>query len=243
MAVLVGVGALACFADAPATRDRRAERDQLRREIAGYRALEPLAQTGLLSDEREILISLSDTLIRGLIAAAFPLTTGVPGGVAVTLTAATVQFQGNVARVELSGRAGRAAFPRIATAITLRGALDAFAVDSARILRARITIDDVDVGVPSEVPGFLAPMARALMQRLLERSLGDLAGVLPAVAVPVRFDSEVRLPSLDGLGPLSAKGAAAPLDVRASRVLAFRDRIWIVLRIERGTFVTAAPIR
>jgi len=238
MAVLVGIGALACNTDAPAQRDRRAERDQLRREVTGYRALEPIARSGLLSLESEILVSLSDTLIRGLIAAAFPVDVRVGGGVDVTLAAATVLFRANVARVEVTGVARRHSFPRIAAAITLRGALDAFEVDSARVLRARITVDDVDVGALEGAPLRFAPAAQAVMQRLLERGLVDLANAMPAVAVPVRFDSEIRLPSLDGIGPLSARGATAPLAVVASRVLAFRDRIWIVLRIDRAPFVT-----
>ncbi len=221
-------------------RARRAERDQLRREVAGFRGLESLATTGMLTSDREVLVTVSDTLIRGLIVAAFPVTLRIGGGVTVTLTRASVAFRGNVARVDVIGQLRRESFPRVAASVSLRGALDGFAVDSARVLRARVTVDDAAVSAPTGVPGVLGPLVNAVLQRIVERSLPQLASAIPAVAIPVRLDRDMTLPGFGESASLRVREVSAPMTVTASRVLAFRDRLWFILDVERGSFSPVA---
>lgn len=234
--LLCCLSALACGEADPERRARRAERDQLRREVAGFRGLESLASTGMLTSDREVLVTVSDTLIRGLIVAAFPVTLKIGGGVTVTLTRATVAFRGNVARVDVIGQLRRESFPRVAASVSLRGALDGFAVDSARVLRARMTVDDATVSAPKGVPGVLGPLVNALLQRIVERSLPQLASVIPAVAIPVRLDRAMTLPGFGESAALRVREVSAPMTVTASRVIAFRDRLWFILKVERGSF-------
>ena len=240
--VLAGIlaTALACAGADPTIRARRAERDQLRREVVGYRDLEPLARTGLLTTDDEVIVTVSDTLIRSLLEAAFPVSVRIPGGVMVTLTGATVAFRANVARVDVVGELRRDAFPSVAASVALRGALDAFVVDTARVLRARLTIDDALVTAPNGVPRALDAVAVALLQRLVERNLFDVASTLPSVAIPVRFDRSIILPGFNPKGALTVRPASAPLSVTATRLIAFQDRLWIILRVTRGAFVVAA---
>ncbi|MBK7906180.1 MAG: hypothetical protein IPJ78_06385 [Gemmatimonadetes bacterium] len=237
--LLACLGAAACADTGPAARSRRAERDQLVREVAGYRGLESIARDGMLAGDREVLVSVSDTLIRALLDASFPVTAPLSRGVTVTLTGATVTFRGNVARVDLAGELRRARFPAVAAAVALRGAIDGFAVDSGRVLRARMSIDDATVGTPSGVPGVLDPIAITLLQRIVERGLPTLAAMLPAVAIPVRLDREMTLPAFGGDAALSVGAVQAPLAVSASRVIAFQGRLWFILTVERGLF---APV-
>lgn len=231
----------ACGDTDPARRARRGERDQLRREVAGFRGLESLAGTGLLTNDRQVLVSVSDTLIRDLLDASFPITVPLARGITVTLTAATVTFRGNVARVDVVGEVRRARFPTVAASVSLRGAIDAFAVDSDRVLRARMTVDDAWVDAPTGVPGLLDPLAIAVLQRIVERGLPELTAILPSVAIPVRLDREMTLPAFGESAALSVAAVRAPLSVTAERVIAFQNRLWFILRVDRGEFA-ALPV-
>lgn len=231
----------ACSDTDPDRRARRAERDQLKREVAGFRGLESLAGTGLLTNDRQVIVSVSDTLIRDLLDASFPIPVPLAAGVTVTLTGATVTFRGNVARVEVVGQLRRDRFPSVAASVALRGALDAFAVDSTRVLRARMTVDDAWVDAPTGVPGLLDPLAIAVLQRIVHRGLPELAAMIPAVAIPVRLDREMTLPAFGDDAALSVAAVRAPLEVSAQRVIAFQNRLWFILRVERGEFA-AAPV-
>ena len=54
----------------------------------------------------------------------------------------------------------------------------------------------------------------------------------------------MRLPGFGPEGALTVQPSIAPLTVSASRVIAFQNRLWIILRIELGAFATvtqAAP--
>jgi hypothetical protein len=229
-------GLVACGGADPAARLRVAERDRLRREVAGFKGLEALTNAGLVDRDRGVVVAVSDSLLGELVDAALPVTVTLPGDVTVRLTKASVVFRANVARVGITGALSRASFPRVAALITLDGALDAFAVDSARTLRARVTIDDVAVDAPSGVPGALGPLARSVLQSIVERSLPELSAQLPAVALPVRLDREIRLPAFGPDGVLSIGAVSAPLTVSAHNVVAFNDRLWISLRVEHGAF-------
>jgi hypothetical protein len=234
--------AMGCGAD-PAARARVAERDQLRREVAGYRKLLAIARTGLLASDSEVIVSLSDTLLRGLLDAALPVSVAIPGNVTVTLTKARVTFRANVARVDLTGDVRRDAFPSITALVSMRGALDAFFVDSAQVLRARLTIDDVALDTPSGVPSAFSLIALDLLQGVVERGLPEMASSFPVVAIPVRLDREIRLPGFGPSGALSILPVRAPMSITASRVVAFQNRLWIILNVARGDFVPLAGPR
>ena len=51
--------------------------------------------------------------------------------------------------MDVVGQLRRDRFPSVAASVALRGALDAFAVDSTRVLRARMTVDDAWVDAPT----------------------------------------------------------------------------------------------
>ena len=210
------------------------------REVAGFRALDSLTHAGMVDSTRDVIVTVSDSLLRELFVAALPVTVKLPGDVTVNLTKASVTFRANAARVDITGDLGRSSFPKVAAKITLKGALDAFAVDSTRTLRARLTIDDVSVDEPSGLPGALGPLTRTMLQGVVERSLPELAEKLPAVALPVRLDRAITLPSFGPTGVISIEAVSSPLSVSAHNVVAFRNRLWLSLRVEHGEFTPVA---
>jgi len=212
-----------------------AERNQLRREVAGLQVLDSIARTGLLSDDREVLVSVRDTLLESLLAAALPITRQLPGGMRVELTETSMAFRSNVARVDVTGTVQRTVFPRAAARLTLSGALQEFLVDSTRRLHARIAVDDMQLSTPTGVPGALGPSALRLLQGMLDRALPELAASLPDVELPVQVAGELALPAIAPGGAISIAAARTPLRLSASKVIAFRDRLTVVLRLERGT--------
>ncbi|MES3033887.1 MAG: hypothetical protein V4813_07810 [Gemmatimonadota bacterium] len=228
----------ACDRPDPAARERVVERDQLRREIAGLRTLEDVAPGKLMDREHEVLVSVSDTLLRSLIAAAFPVTIDIPNKLSVTLTSAVVVFRSNVARVDITGHVRRSTYPHVTAAVTLRGALDGFKVDSNKALRARINIDDVALDTPRGTPATFDPLVINVLQSIVERSLPELTSGLPAVTIPVRLDQSMNLPGFGPEGAFTIQPSIAPMTVRASRVIAFQNRLWIILHIELGAFAT-----
>jgi len=239
MHVLGIMGLSACNAD-PAERLAIIERDQLRREVAGYRSLDSLALEGAVDRQNDVVVTVSDSLLRDLFITALPVTVTLPGDLKVQLTKAEVIFRANAARVLVSGDLQRLKFPKVAALITLNGALDAFAVDSTRTLRARMTIDDVALEAPTGVPGALGPIALSVLQGVVERGLPELTAKLPAVALPVRLDRDITLPAFGPDGVMSVASVSSPLTVGAHNVVAFRNRLWLSIRVGHGPFTPVA---
>ncbi len=229
---------VACGRPDPVARDAVVERDQLRREVAGYHSLTKLTPGQMMDREHEVLVSVGDTLLRSLMTATFPLPIDLRNHTTLTLTNAQVAFRANVARVDLTGTVRRSTYPHIAAAVRLRGALDGFVVDSTHALRARISIDDVALDTPTGALAAFDPLVIAVLQSVVERSLPELTASLPSVAVPVRLDQAMALPGFGPEGALTVAPSTAAMTVAASRVVAFQNRMWIVLRIDLGAFAT-----
>ena len=234
--------AVACGRQDPVVRDRIVERDQLRREVAGFRLLQKMSPGKVVDREHEVVVSVTDTLLRSLLDASFPLTVDLRNSATITLTSAQVVFRANVARVDITGIVRRTTYPRISAAVKLRGAIDNFVVDKARGLNARISIDDVELNTPTGTLAALDPLVIAVLQSVVERSLPELTSGLPTVAIPVRLDQNMNLPGFGPEGALSIEPSSAPMSVEASRVIAFQNRLWIILHLELGSFTPTAPV-
>ena len=234
---------LGCSSADPVARERIVERDQLRREVAGFQTLAALEANTLIDQPHQVLVSVTDTLLRSLIDVAFPVSVTIRDGLTVTLSSAQVTFRANVARVDIRGEVRRSAIPRVAAAVTLRGAIDHFSVDSTHTLRAQISVDDIKLDTPSGTPAALDPLVIAVLQRVLEGSLPELTASLPTVTVPIRLDKAMQLPGFGPDGFLSVAPSRAAMTVEAARIIAFQDRLWIVLSVDLDAFsaTTTAP--
>ena len=230
--------AIGCGRADPVARERIVERDQLRREVAGFRSLQKMAPGKVVDREHEVIVSVTDTLLRSLLDASFPLTVDLRNSATATLTSAQVVFRANVARVDITGIVRRTSYPHISAVVKLRGAMDNFVVGKGNGLSARISIDDVELDTPSGTLAALDPIVIAVLQSVVERSLPELTSGLPTVAIPVRLDQTMNLPGFGPEGMLSIAASSAPLSVEASRVIAFQNRLWIILHVELGSFAT-----
>jgi hypothetical protein len=242
--LLLSLGALVALAGCRSDERMRAmlaERAELRREIAGFHALDTILARGLLADSTEIVLSVGDTVLREVLTASLPVEVSLRNAVRVRLTGVALAFSGNVVRVELEGSAVRDAFPRTAATLRLTGALDQFEVDSTEALHARIRLDEATLSSPVGVPNALGGAATALLQIVIDRAMPQIGAALPELSLPVRLDRALRLPGFGPEGALTVQPATAALRVSASRVIAFRDRLTVVLRVERGPFVSEPP--
>ena len=238
LCVVLAMWFTACTRADPVAQERVVERDQLRREVAGLKQLEVQAPGKLMDREHEVLIGVRDTLLQSLLAAALPVSVDIRNELTVTLTGARMTFRSNVARVALSGYVRRRTYPRVAAAVKLRGALDNFSIDASKSLRTRITIDDVEINAPSGTLSALDPLVIEALRHIVERSLPELTSGIPSVTIPVRLDENMTLPGFGPEGALSIEPSSAPLTVRVSRVIAFQNRLWVVIRAELGSFAT-----
>jgi hypothetical protein len=107
-------------------------------------------------------------------------------------------------------------------------------------LRTRVTIDAVELDTPSGALSALDPLVIEVLRNVVERSLPELTSGIPAVTIPVRLEQSMTLPGFGPEGALTIEPSRAPLRVTASRVIAFQNRMWIVLRAELGQFATVA---
>jgi hypothetical protein len=240
--VTCGCAVSACRRPDPVLRERVVERDQLRREVAGFQSLDALGPGKVMDRSTDVLISVSDTLLRAIIEESFPLTIRIRNGFVVTLTGATVVFRANVARVDIVGQLRRESFPSVSASMQLRGALDAFVIDTSQALRARISIDDIALTAAKGAPAAFDPLLVNLLQNVVERSLPELTASLPGVAIPVRLDRAMQLPAFGRDSLISVRGARSEIQIRPSRVIAFQDRLWIILRVVLGEFVADAAM-
>lgn len=226
----------ACDTD-QATRELLTERAQLAREIAGYRALDDVMQRGLVQHQNEIVLSVTDTLMRSLLQSSLPITVPIPGDVRVDLQSINLAFTGNVARVTLGGTATRTAFPRATARLELHGGIAEFRTDSTHTLKARIRLDRADLRTPTGVPNALGSTALSILQNIVDRALPQITSSLPGVFIPVRVDRALTLPGFGPEGALAVNPAAAALTITATRIIAFQHRLTVVLRVDRGPLV------
>lgn len=226
----------ACYTD-QAARELLTERAQLTREIAGYRTLDDVMLRGLVQHQNEIVLSVTDTLMRSLLQASLPITVPIPGDVRIDLQSINLAFTGNVARVTLGGTATRTAFPRAAARLVLHGGIAEFRTDSTHTLKARIRLDRADLRTPTGVPNALGSTALSVLQNIVDRALPQITTSLPGVFLPVRVDRALTLPGFGPEGALAVNPAAAALTITASRIIAFQHRLTVVLRVDRGPLI------
>jgi hypothetical protein len=219
----------------------QAERAQLQREVAGYQALDTVLTTGLLRDANEIALSVSESAVRTMLTASLPMTIPLPQELTAELRTVELTFRGNVARVTLEGTLVHRGTPQVSANLRVTGAIERFTVDSARALHASIRVDDAQVSDAAGVPEPFRPATVLLLQRVIDRAIPVLSNALPELSLPVRLDRALSLPGFGPEGALTVQAAQAALSVRATRVLAYKGRLTVVLHVERGPLLTVMP--
>jgi hypothetical protein len=242
---LAALCAAGCATPDPAARAAVAERDALRREVAGLRALQATLggstdMTGGLGPD-DAFVVVRDSLVRALLDATLPTTVRLRDRAEVRLERASAAFEANVTRIALVGTVRQLGWPHAAATLRLGGALADFVVDSTSTLRARLAIDEVLVSDPMGVPAPLRAPARALLQQVADRGLPQVVAALPGVAIPVRLDQTIALPGFGPEGPITVAPVEARVAIAVRRVATWDGYTWIVLRTTRSPFVAVRP--
>lgn len=230
LATLIAVSCAGACGDQESVAPLQARKAQLEREVAGLRDIAAhLASGAPLIDETDLVVSLDESFVRGLVAAQLPLTIHA-SPYRLTLTEAEVGFTGTSV-VRLRGTVVREGSVTLDAAATALGSVTGITVDAeSSTLHAVVGIDHLDI---ERIAGIEAFLSGATLDDVSERVRAQLAADLPVIRIPVRVHQEVVMPSLTD-GPVRVAGATLPIDARVARVFAGNRRLWITIAVSIG---------
>ena len=215
----------------------RAQRVLLEREVEGLRAVVARLESGETAlPPNDILIGVSDALVRELIVAQLPFQADVDR-FHLRLTAADVQFRGSPI-VRLSGELNLREQPAIAARVTLIGALTDIRIDQAT-MRATVSADHLAI---DEAMGLTEWLSGATVDEVARLVRLQIKEQLPAIQIPIKLQQQFAFAPITE-GPVRIAGARMPLEAAVSEVIAGDGQLWIGIRITPGEFVkvTDAP--
>jgi hypothetical protein len=232
----LALAAAACASPYEGAGALHARKVVLQREVEGLREIvarlerhEPMLPAG------DVAIAVDDALVRDIITAQLPFDVDV-NRFHLRLTEAEVRFQGSP-MVRLRGTLTPRERPGLKAAVNLLGAIEDIEVDrTSSTLRARIAIDHLGIEKAAGVEAFLSSAAVDDLARLIRIQIKDQ---MPPIQIPVNVQQQIDLPAVTR-GPIRIDGAAMPLDVAVSQVVAGRGRLWIAVHIQPGTVVKTA---
>jgi hypothetical protein len=214
-----------------------AETVQIERELDGLRESAARLDRGeSLFPESDIIVSIDESFVQGLITARLPLeVTAAP--YQVGLTEVEVGF-GGAPTVRLRGSITRAGAVTLDAVVVVVGALTGIEIDtSTSTLRARIAADHLSIERASGLESFLSGSTLDDVARLVRL---EIASQLPTIEIPVRVQQDIDIPAVTE-GPVRLKGARLPLRASVSRVFAANKRLWIGLHVEVGQMGKVTP--
>ncbi len=236
--------ALACAALASACADPHegagalhAETVQIERELDGLRdSAARLARGESLFPESDIIVSIDESFVQGLITARLPLELSA-APYQVVLTSVDVGF-GGAPTVRLRGTITREGMVTLDAAVTVVGALSGIEIDTATsTLRANIVADHLSIERAAGLESFLSGSTLDDVARLVRQ---EVAAQLPTIEIPVRVQQDIDLPAVTD-GPVRISGARLPVRASVSRVFAANKRLWIGLHVEIGQMGRGTP--
>jgi hypothetical protein len=214
-----------------------AETVQVERELDGLRdSAARLARGESLFPDSDIVVSIDESFVQGLITARLPLElTAAP--YRVVLTAADVGF-GGAPTVRLRGTITRDGMVTLDAAVVVVGALSGIEIDTATsTLSAKIVADHLSFERASGLESFLSGSTLDDVARLVRL---EIAPQLPAIEIPVRVQQDIDIPAVTD-GPVRIDGARLPVRASVSRVFAANKRLWIGLHVEVGQMGKVTP--
>jgi hypothetical protein len=207
-----------------------AEKVLLERELDGLRDSAARLNRGeSLFPDSDIIVSIDESLVQGLITARLPIElTAAP--YRVVLTTVDVGF-GGAPTVQLRGTITRHGMMTMAVALGVVGALSEIEIDTATsTLRARIVADHLEIERAEGLESFLSGSTLDDVAQLVRL---EVASQLPAIDIPVRVQQAIDIPAVTE-GPVRVTSARLPVRASVSRVFAANRRLWIGLRVEVG---------
>ncbi len=181
----------------------------------------------------QMLLVVDQGLVQDTLRAVLPLE-GDVSRFHVRLESADAAFGDGVALIRLAGHAGVKG-QAMSASLVVYGGLDVVDLSpESRRLRGRISIYGVEVK-DAQVFGFREKsLARALTQ-------GGLDSLLHFVEVPIRFEDQVKIPSVE-TKRLRIPEADLPLNARVALVRVFGSKLWISLEASAGEPASAPQV-
>ncbi len=213
------------------------EKVLIERELDGLRdSAARLARGESLFPESDVVVSIDESFVQGLIAARLPLElTAAP--YRVVLTAVDVGF-GGAPTVQLRGVITRDGMVTLDAAVGIVGALSGIEIDPATsTLRARIVADHLEIERASGLESFLSGSTLDDVASLVRT---EIASQLPTIEIPVRVQQDIDIPAITD-GPVRVRAARLPVRASISRVFAANKRLWIGLRVDVGKMGKVTP--
>jgi hypothetical protein len=197
----------------------------LERRREGLQGLIAAAERERLLPFDQVLVIVQQELVQRLIEATLPFEEVLPPRYRVVVESARVVFEDGFALVQLTGRASLADDPATFAEISVYGGLDIVELDpETGILRGRAKILAVETQ-RVDLLGFTAPVRR-LVEDLSREQLSTFEPLLSNVTIPVRLESELRIPAVHE-GGVHIDEMALPIAASVVDVKAFRGKLWI----------------
>jgi hypothetical protein len=214
-----------------------AQKVMIERELDGLRDSAARLDRGeSLFPESDVVVSIEESFVQGLITARLPLSL-TADRYQVVLTSVDVGF-GGAPTVQLRGTIVRDGMVSLEATVGVVGALSDINIDTATsTLRARIVADHLEIERAAGLEAFLSGSTLDDVARLVQQ---EVASQLPAIEIPVRVQQDIDIPAVTD-GPVRIKGARLPVRASVSRVFAASRRLWIGIHVEVGQMGRVTP--
>ena len=212
--------------------------DHLTRQIEDLRGLIQAAQQGELLPQDRLLVAIDEQTVRDLAHLGLPRAetlTGSWGRLRVRIDDVHVEFRDGHGLVRLEGQLHRASEgpEAVVAELAVLGRVDSVEVDEeSGGLRGRATLIGVEVkrvGLSGE-----GTVSRRLLEAVAGLNPQILSLLNESLVLPVRLEREVLIRGTGDEGPVRIASARFPLSARVTDVLAFDQRLWVVLDVNAG---------
>lgn len=184
----------------------------------------------LLPTDR-FLIGVDEKVVQGLFNSQLPLERPLGKHFILRLEQASIQFRDKYGLVIVEGSVHRPQTPDRRTAVRVYGGLAAVQIDpQSDLLTIRFAIDDFQILQAGILEGVLG---RGGKKFLATQAVGYVKDALPALHIPVGLAREIRVPPIQS-GAVTLDSLHVPLDLSVERVIAAREKLWVILHAEVG---------
>jgi hypothetical protein len=217
----------------------RGEKLLLQKQIDGLGTLIAALKRGELTRTDQLLVGADEATVERLIGATLPQERVIAKRFRIRLEKAQVRFRGNQSVVTLAGRASAVDSPATFVDVALKGGLNDLIVQrDSGALTTRVAIYSLEVQRAAAI-GAENRAVRELAKAVGQARVDSLAELGPTVVIPIRLHEDISLNALDE-EPVTAAPGKLHIQLTVSKVLAVSGRLWVLLDVVAGPWMSAA---